>query len=167
MNPDGTFIDAAPLAVMSGFSPDIEALGEDFLVAGTRYGFYPQNIYLMGMRIDGPTATLLDGTGAYLGGFYVNGQQRVRSDGSKWLVAAHSTWSHNASQGDAILATVPPVGTPTQAFNPTPFSGSSGDLDIAFSGSSYLLVWRMNSLSNANNSISGRIMNADGTFPPG
>jgi hypothetical protein len=92
---------------------------------------------------------------------------RVRSDGTKWFVAAHSMWSHDSSQGDAILATVPPAGPPAPAFNPTPVAGGSGDLDIAYSGSKYLLVWRMNSLANANNYIAGRIMNADGTFPPG
>ncbi|MCG3123287.1 MAG: hypothetical protein GIKADHBN_01699 [Phycisphaerales bacterium] len=167
LDSQGAFIDAAPFTVMVGFNPDVGALGEDFLVAGARYGYYPQYIDLVAMRIDGPTAALLDGTGMFLGGNYVNGQPRVRSDGTNWLVAAHSMWTHNSSQGDAILAIVPPQGSPTPAFNPTPFSGASGDLDIAFSGAKYLLVWRMNSLSNANNYIAGRIMNADGTFQPG
>lgn len=168
MNPDGSFIDAQPFDVMLGFNADVEALGDDFLVAGDRYGAYPQNIYLYGSRIDGPTGTLLDGaSGIYLGGYYVNGVPRVRADGAQWLVAAHSMWSHDSSQGDAILARVPPIGPPTQAINPTPVSGGTGDLDIAFSGNKYLLVWRMNSLANANNYIAGRIMNADGTFPPG
>jgi len=45
--------------------------------------------------------------------------------------------------------------------------GASGDLDVAFSGNKYLLVWRMNSLANANNYVAGRIMNADGTYATG
>lgn len=168
LNADGSFIDASPISVMPGFNAAIGALGEDFLVAGDRYGTYPQYIYLFGNRIDGPTGTLLDGnSGIYLGGYYANGMPRVRTDGTQWWVAAHSMWTHDSSQGDAILARVPPTGTPNPAFNPTPFSGGSGDLDIAWSGSKYLLVWRMNSLSNANNYIAGRIMNADGTFPSG
>lgn len=166
MNPDGSFVDALSFDVMPGFNADVEALGDDFLVAGCRYGTYPQYIYLYGSRIDGPTGTLLDGaTGVYLGGYYVNGMPRVRTDGTQWLVGAHSMWSHNSSQGDAILARVPPSGPPTQAFNPTPISGGTGDLDIAFSGNKYLLVWRNNSLSNANNYIAGRMMNADFTYP--
>jgi len=168
MNPDGTFLDAAPFVVMPGFNAAVEALGEDFLVAAARFDTYPQFIYLWANRIDGPSGAVLDGAnGLFLGGGYVNGAPRVRSDGLQWWVAAHSMWTHDASQGDAILAKVPAVGAPTQAFNPTPISGGSGDLDIAFSGAKYLLVWRMNSLSNANNYIAGRFMNADGTFPGG
>ncbi|MBI5765017.1 MAG: hypothetical protein HZA51_15990 [Planctomycetes bacterium] len=167
MNSDGTFLDA-PTPVMNGMVPAIEALGDDFLIACSRFATYPQFIDLWVNRIDGPTGASMDGpNGVVLSGGYVNGLPRVRTDGTQWLVAAHSMWTHDSSQGDAILAKVPPVGAPALAFNPTPISGGTGDLDIAFSGSKYLLVWRMNSLSNANNYIAGRIMNADGTFPPG
>jgi hypothetical protein len=168
MNADGSFVDAQAFNVMPGFNAAVGSLGDDFLVAGTRSSGSPQFISLYGNRIDGPTAQLLDGAaGVFLGGNYVSCTPRVRSDGTHWWVAAHSMWSHDSSQGDAVLAKVPPIGAPVLAFNPTPFSGGSGDLDIAFSGSNYLLVWRMNSLANANNYIAGRIMDTDGTFPPG
>ena len=168
MHPDGSLADAQPFDVMPGFNAAVGALGPDFLVAGTRFSANPQFIYLHGNRIDGSSGVVRDGPlGLLLGGGYVNGAPRVRNDGSQWFVTVHSMWTHNSSQGDAIMARVPPTGPPIQAVNPTPFSGGSGDLDIAFSGSNYLLVWRMNSLSNANNYIAGRIMNADGSFPPG
>ncbi len=167
INPNGTFVDEAT-PVMSGMVPAIAALGEDFLIACTRFATYPQFIDLWANRIDGPTGVRQDGTtGIGLAGGYFNGVPRVRSDGTQWLVAAHSMWSHDASQGDAVLVRVPTSGTPGPAFNPTPVAGGTGDLDINFSGNKYLLVWRMNSLSNANNYIAGRIMNADGTFPGG
>ena len=165
MNPDGTFIDAQPINVMPGFNADVEALGEDFLVACARYAYYPQYIDLWGARVDGPTGAPLDGAnGLLLGGGYVNAMPRVRTDGAQWFVAAHSMWTHNSSQGDAILARVSTGGVVTQAVNPTPYSGGSGDLDIAFSGDVYLLVWRSNSLSNANNYVAGRLMYANGTY---
>ncbi|MGE0480855.1 MAG: dockerin type I repeat-containing protein [Phycisphaerae bacterium] len=168
MSPDGALLDDAPFDVMPGFNADVGALQDRFCVAGARVHTYPQFIYLWANRVDGATGQVLDGpSGLFLGGGYVNGAPRVRTDGTQWFVAAHSMWTHDSSQGDAILARVPLNGPPTQAINPTPISGGSGDLDLAFSGSKYLLVWRMNSLSNANNYIAGRIMNADGTFPPG
>jgi large repetitive protein len=166
MRPDGTFVDAAPFTVMTGFSPDVGALGDRFLVVGARYGYTPQYISLLGSRIDGASGALLDGpAGIMLGGYYVSGLSRVRSDGTNWWVATHSMWSHNSSQGDAVLFKVPYAGAPDAGFNPTPIAGGSGDLDIAFGGGVYLLVWRNNSMSNANNFVAGRIMNADGTFP--
>jgi hypothetical protein len=168
MTPAGAFIDAQPLAVMPGFNAAVEALGGNFLVAGARVAPYPQFIDLFASRIDGQSGALLDGPGGVLlHAGYVSGAPRVRSDGTQWFVAAHSMWSHDSSQGDAILARVPAAGPPIAAINPTPIAGGSGDLDIAYSGSVYLLVWRMNSLSNANNFIAGRIMNGDGTFQPG
>lgn len=45
--------------------------------------------------------------------------------------------------------------------------GGPGSSRESFSGSKYLFVWRSNTLANANNSIAGRIMNANGTFATG
>jgi len=166
LNPDGSPL-GSEITVMPGMAPSVEALNGNFCIAATRYATNPQFIGLWANRLDGASGTPLDGaSGVYLGGNYVNGQTRTRTDGSRWLVGAHSQWTHNSSQGDALLAYVPETGAPTPAFNPTPFSGASGDLDVAFSGDKYLVVWRNNSLSNANNYIAGRIMNLDGTYGP-
>jgi hypothetical protein len=165
MNTDGSFVDAAPVTVMVGFNAAVGALGDDFLVAGARYGSLPQFIGTYGMRIDGPTGAFLDGTGGLLlAGNYTNSLPRVRSNGQEWLVMGHSQWTHNSSQGDAFLARVPSVGLPAAAYNPTDVGGGSGDADIAFSGDTHLLVYRRNSLSNANNYVEGRLMNPDGSF---
>lgn len=163
----GAFIDAAPIDVMPGFNPDIDALGDDFLVACARYATYPQFIDLWARRIDGPTGAFIDPGPVGLAGGYYTGYTRVRNDGTNWWVASSTMWTHDSSQGDAVYALVPPTGTPSPVRNPTPFSGGSGDLDVAYSGGKYLFVWRNNSLSNANNYIAGRIMNPDGTFPGG
>ncbi len=163
MNPDGSFVDAQPFDVLPGFSCAVGALGDDFLVVAARF-FSFQTISLTGRRVDGPTGALLDPSPLILGGGYVTAASRVRTDGTRWFVTSHSMWTHDSSQGDAFCTTVPRTGPSIAGPNPLTNSGGSGDLDVAFSGTTALFVWRSNSLSNANNYISGRIMNADGTF---
>ncbi len=166
MNAEGTFIDPAAVDVMPGFNAAVGALGNNFLVVGAKFRPNPQWIDLYGTRIDGQTGAFFDGTPVLLASGYVSGLPRVRSDESRWLVTAHSMWSHNSTQSDALLTTLGAAGGPTPANNPTPYSGGTGDLDVAFSGSKYLLVWRMNTLSAADNYVAGRIMHEDGTFGP-
>lgn len=166
MNADGSFIDAAAFDVMPGFSPDVEALGDDFLVAASRYATYPQFIDAWMRIIDGPTGAFLNNP-TMIGAGYVSTGPRVRSDGSRWLVTYHSHWTLNSPQSDAVYNFVYPNGAFTPATNPTTSSGGAGTPDVAWSGNKYLFVWRSNTLSNANNYISGRIMNPDGTFATG
>lgn len=166
MNADGTFVDPAPVAVMPGFSPDVEALGDDFLIACARFATYPQFIDAWMRIIDGPTGTFRNNA-TLIGGGYVNVGPRVREDGNRWLVTYHSHWSHDSSPSDIVYNFVAPDGSFTPAANPTTTSGTGGTPDVAFSGDKYLFVWRTNSLSNANNDIAGRVMNADGTFATG
>lgn len=160
--PDGTLLDATPIEVMSGFAVGVGALGDAFLVAATRYGATPQTIFAVARRVDGPTGAVIDAASMNLGGYYVSTAPRVRSDGTRWMVAYHSNWSHDSPQSDPILNFVNANGTFTPGVNPTPFSGGGGHPDIASSGDGYLFVWRSNSLANANNFISGRILDANG-----
>jgi len=163
---DGSFLDVTPLAVMAGFDPDLEALGGDFLVAAARYATYPQYIDAWMRIIDGETGNFA-GASARLHSGYVSVGPRVRSDGSRWLVTYHSHWSHNSSASDVVFNFVAPDGSFTPAVNPTTTSGGGGTPDVASSGSAYLFVWRSNTLSNADNYISGRLMAANGTFLTG
>jgi hypothetical protein len=166
MNADGTFLDAASFDVMAGFSPDVEALGDDFLVGASRFVTF-QTIAAIARRVDGPTALLLDPSPLALLMGYVSTGPRVRADGTQWIVTYHSHWSHDSAQSDAVYNFVNANGTFTPPTNPTTTSGGAGTPDVAFSGSRYLFVWRSNTLGSANNSISGRVMNVDGTFATG
>jgi len=167
LSPDGVFLDAAPITVMTGFSPDVEALGDNFLVASGRVESNPQFIHAQARRIDGSTGALMDGSAMFLGGGYVSSGPRVRTDGSRWVVVYHSNWSHNSSQSDVIYNFVNADGGFTAPLNPATTSGGAGHPDVAFSGSKFLFTWRNNTLASADNSIVGRLMNADGTFATG
>ncbi|MCE7973991.1 MAG: hypothetical protein DYG92_06645 [Leptolyngbya sp. PLA1] len=165
LNADGTF--AGPtFSVMPGMNPSVEALNGRFCIAATRFATNPQFIDLWIKRLDAQGAALDPANGIAVSGGYHSGLTRTRTDGSQWLVASHSQWTHDSSQSDAVIARVPFSGTPSTGFNPTPFSGGSGDPDVAFSGSRFLIVWRNNSLSNANNYVAGRLMNPDGSYGP-
>jgi hypothetical protein len=166
MHGDGTFVDATPIAVMTGFQVGVEALDGVFLVAATRYGASTQTIYAQARRLDGASGALLDASPISLGGGYVPIAPRVHSDGSRWMVAYHSMWSHNSTQGDAIVQFVDANGVATPGNNPTPFAGSTGDPDLAFSGSNYLIVWRSGTMSQPDNSIMARTMSIGGTLGP-
>lgn len=166
MYADGTFVDAGAVDVMPGFNSTVGALGNSFLIVGAKHRPNPQWIDLYGTRIDGLSGAFSDGVPVLLASGYVSGLPRVQSDESQWLVTAHAMWSHNSSQGDVLLTRLAATGNPTPANNPTPYAGGTGDLDIAFSGSKYLLVWRMNTLSAADNYVAGRIMHEDGTLGP-
>jgi hypothetical protein len=166
MNSDGTFVDGTALDVMPGFDPDVEALGEDFLIACARVDTYPQSISAWMRIVDGPTGAFQNAA-TLIGGGYVNVGPRVHDDGGRWIVTYQSHWSHDSSNSDAVYNFVSPDGSYTPAANPATTSGSSGTPDVAFSGQTYLFVWRNNSLANANNYIAGRIMNANGTFATG
>ncbi|MCX5690935.1 MAG: immunoglobulin domain-containing protein, partial [Planctomycetota bacterium] len=163
---DGTFIDATPISVMTGSNPAIGALGDQFLIVAPRFNQSIGTMNLMGSRLSGTTGTTTDGTGVIVATGFVTSLARVRNDGTQWLVGGHAMWSSISSQGDVFLAKVPASGPPLAAVNPTPVSGGTGDLDVAYSGSNSLLVWRSGTLSGADNSISGRIMNLDGTYGP-
>ncbi len=162
----GGYIDATPLDVMAGFDPDLEALDGAFLIAASRYAANPQYIDAWMRIADGGTGAFA-GPAARLHAGYVNVGPRVRTDGSRWLVTYHSHWSHNSSASDAVYNFVAPDGSFTPAVNPTTTSGGAGTPDVAFSGDTYLFVWRSNPLANADNYISGRLMAADGTFLTG
>lgn len=171
ISPDGTFVDDRPIGVMPGHAPDVESLGEDFLIGCSRYAQSPQFIDAWQRRISGRTGQFLDAA-PVLNGTGYNSNVRVRTDGTSWIMLYQSNWSHNAANVDARMSFIDRNGVQTPANNPTPFSGITGTPDIAFSGApggdgKYLIVWRDHTLSNADNSISGRIMNADRTFATG
>lgn len=168
---DGTFPDAEPISVMPGYAPDIEALGEDFLIGCSRYAQNPQFIDAWRRRISGATGQFLDAAPVLNGTGYVS-NVRVRSDGTSWIMLYQSNWSHNSANVDAVMNFISASGVQTPPSNPTPYAGGTGTPDIACNGAAgaegkYLIVWRNNTLASANNSIAGRIMNADRTFATG
>ncbi len=154
-------IDPAPIVVMSGVEPDVEALGTDFLVAAGRFGTLPMTIGISGVRIDGTSGAILDAAPIFLGLNYSR-LPRVVALGGRWLVVWQRNFSFNDSQGQVEAAFVAANGATSGSFPVTTFTG--GQPDVAVNGNEALVVWRQNSLANAQNSIRGRRIDAAGQF---
>jgi hypothetical protein len=154
-------IDPAPIVVMSGVDPDVEALGTDFLVAAGRFGTLPMTIGVSGVRIDGTSGAVLDVAPIFLGLNYSR-LPRVAAIGGRWLVVWQRNFSFSDAQGQVEAAFVDASGATSGAFPVTTFTG--GQPDVAVNGNEALVVWRQNSLANAQNSIRGRRIDAAGAF---
>lgn len=162
LNSNLTFADAAPTAVMTGWSPDTAALGETFLVAAVNsVPLFPQFRSVYSKRLDGKTGKLLDTAPRALGGNYAS-LPRVEPFGNRWIVVLHNNYTHDDPQGQVLGAWVEPNGTTPGAFNVT-FNGFQPA--IAVSGQVALIVSRRNSSANANNDIQAVRMLKDGTIP--
>lgn len=160
---DGTPLGTASTLLMpGGFGPDVAALGETFLLTGLKFGFSVQFIHPYAMRVDGLTGAALDAPVA-LGNSYASGVRAV-AVGDRFVVTWQRNYTHDDPQSQVERCFVETSGAITPfavvAFN-------SGHPDVAWSGGEALFVFRVNSLSNANNDVALRRMLPDGSFPAG
>ncbi|MEZ5977367.1 MAG: hypothetical protein R3F34_04020 [Planctomycetota bacterium] len=154
-------IDGSPFTVMSGFSADVSALGDDFLVVGTDYGTSIQFLFPFAMRVDGPTGALLDPQPILLGQSFAQ-LPRVVTVAGKWLVTWQRNFTHDDPQAAIEAAFVDATGATAGSF--VVLQATGGQPDVATNDSEVLFVWRGGSLSNANNSVRARLMDATGSF---
>ena len=161
VNPDGTFVDASPVTIMPGGSPDVAALGSDFLVVTTHAPGNPQYRAAYARRVSGATGQPIDPAPIAIGGSFAQ-FCRVATFGGRWLATWQQNFSHDDPQAQISAAFVAADGS-----TPGPFTvlfASGGTPDIAVSNDTALFIWRNNSLANANNYIAARRMLSNGSF---
>ncbi|MBC8451244.1 MAG: hypothetical protein H8D72_00895, partial [Planctomycetes bacterium] len=157
---DGTFVDALPIEVMPGFSADVEALGSDFLIAGTNYSSLGIHFVLpYARRLDGNSGALLDPSPVALGNYYAR-NPRVIVAGNRWLVTWQRNYSHDDPGSEVRAAFVESNGTVLPDF----FLANGGTPNVATSGNNVLFTWRTGTSSSSNPDIKGRRMQLDGTL---
>ncbi len=155
-------IDAAPIRVMTGFSPDVGPLGSAFLIAAVYSApMFPQFRAVYSRRLDGASGNVLDASSQPLGGNYAS-VPRVEHFGNRWFVVYQNNASHDNPQGDVSGNWVDASGKPSALFTVIP---NGFQPDIAVSGRVALIVARRNSAANANNDLQAVRMLIDGTFP--
>ncbi len=161
MLPDGTFLDALPITVMVGSSPDVEALGDDFLVVATDVfpGLGSHFVHPYAMRVDGPTGALLDPAPQILGQYFAR-YPRITTAGGRWLVTWQRNYSHDDPGAEIRATFVDANGVATPDFN----VGFGGTPRAASSSSTVMLAWRSGTDSSSDHEILGRRMALDGTL---
>lgn len=170
LNSDGSKIDAAPFMVISSAfgPPDIDAIGDTFLVTGRKYGYTPQFIDAYGARIDGSTGTVLDATPLPLAGGYVSRAPTVAVLGGRWLVVYHSNWSHDESNADTGAVFVSPDGATSGAVGLYNFSTAGGNgvfrVGLASNGNVALMVQSAEISSGVETDLLFRQIYPDGTL---
>jgi len=162
MHPDGTFLDASPLTVMDGHDPDVDAVGQVFLVAGLDFLLdNPQWQATHTMRVDGATGANLDAQPNALGGFLIYARHpRVVSWNDRWLVVWQRNISHDDPAAGTTAAIVMADGT-TPGTIEVPLGWRP---DAAVSGDRALLVAVTNTIASATTDLAGHLMGADGTL---
>lgn len=103
---DGALLDAAPVALMNGLTPDVSALGNTFLIVGTDAPSDPHIRAVYGVRVSG-AGQLID-TARFKIGNNFDVVPRVAALGNRWLVVwqAHPTHDNpNSSVASAFVNT--------------------------------------------------------------
>jgi hypothetical protein len=159
-----TALDAQPVLVMGGFSLDVEALGDDFLVVGTDYGFSVQFLFVYARRMDGPTGQFLDAQRFGLSQYFAQ-LPRVSTLAGRWIVVWQRNFSHDDPQSSVESALIDPNGA--IVVSPVVLFATGGQPDVVGTNDKALIAYRSNSLANANNEVHARLMNADGSFATG
>lgn len=172
LNPDGSKLDPAPFQVITAAygPPDLEAIGDTFLVLGRKCGYSCQFIDLYAARVNGASGSVIDSTPLYLAGGYINRPAAVSALGGRWLVVYHSNWSHDESNADTGALFVNPEGTITTIGGLYNFSTAGGNgffrIGLASSGTVAMMVQSAEISSGVETDLLYRLIYPDGTLGP-
>ncbi|MFO1077754.1 MAG: hypothetical protein U1E73_08510 [Planctomycetota bacterium] len=161
---DGTWLDASPFAVQPGYSPDVAALGGNFLVTALRSVSHPHYVFSFGARVRGGDGAVLDNPALGIGPSYAAGA-RVAELAGRWLVATESHASHDSNQASIALHFVDAGGVVTPATSMGILNIQNwGSVDVASSGTSALVVSQSGSNWTNSEVYVGRVL-PNGTMP--
>ena len=155
---DGTPIDGSPSVVMDGYSCDVAALGDDFLVVATYQTISVQFVHPFGVRVDGPTGAVLDPVPIALGQYFARNLD-VTTVGGRWLATWQRNFSHDDPGAEVRAIFVEPDGSHGGDFS----VGIGGQPAVAASPSTALIAWRTGTDNSSNPDLVARRYLADGT----
>ena len=164
MNPDGSFVDASPITVLTGQHAAVGALGSDFLVSGTTVGTLLATGALRVARVDGITGAVLDTPPITLSAPTLAGQYpHIDAFGGRWLVVWESVYRDQHSTTvihSAAHAFVEPDGTTTGQLG----SGVGERPGVGIAGDRALIIGIDDTVPGGYTDLEARILMADGSY---
>ncbi len=159
LRPDGSLVDAAPLLIMAGESPDAAGLDGTFLVVGTQQTIGPHFFHPFAMRVEGASGQRLDPQPVLLGQYFAR-YPRVIAFAGRWLAVWQRNFSHDDPNSEVMAAFIEPDGTTPGEFR----CDYGGAPDVAASAGIALIVWRAGTFASVLNNILGRTLLSSGAF---
>ncbi|MFN0206150.1 MAG: hypothetical protein ACKVS6_07530 [Planctomycetota bacterium] len=143
MDSNGVFLDPSPIFVLPGWTPDVAALDNDFLVCGLRTTGYPHFVDSFATRVRGIDGVVLDNPNLWIGTSFA-ARTRLTTLGGRWLAVTESHFSHDDSQYGIVYSFIDALGVSTpQASLGGGIAGGSewGMVDVASSHASAVVVY--------------------------
>jgi hypothetical protein len=157
---DGSPVDPSPFAVMEGFTPDVAAAGDVFLIVDIQQTSSVQFREPFGARVQGSDGTILDPTPIGLG-FSFAGRPAVAGLGNRWLMAYQRNFTHDDPHADIYANFVNADGTTSGSFViATGLGPFFYDPDVASDGTDSLVIWEDNGAGD----IGGAQVFSDGSI---
>lgn len=163
MDANGTLLDAAPIVVGVGTSPDVAGRNGDFLVTYTRAVAYPLQQFPVIALVHGSDGSLVSGPTMLNSNYAV--QVAACSTPNGFVVAWQRNYWNNDPHSDVACALVDAAGVASAPiFIAGTFNAYNGDISVASSGNEVLFVWRFGTASNLTRRLDARRMSLAGTF---
>jgi hypothetical protein len=161
----GTPLDAAPFTIMPGATPDVAALGGDFLVVATHAPSNPQFRFPFSARVRGFDGLVLDPTPLQLGQYFAVAP-KVAAFGTQWIAVWERHFSHDDPHANVHAAFVTAAGTSPGEFAMTGGSVFHNAAAVASDGASALVAWADNTPTIQSANLSARRVLPNGTMLP-
>ncbi|QDU69044.1 hypothetical protein [Engelhardtia mirabilis] len=156
-------LDAQPIAIDAGHSPDVAAVGDDFLVVYAQFVSSIQFAFPRAKRVDGPTGAVLDATPIALGNSFAR-RPEVTAFGNRWL----AVWQRNVSHDNpAAVVTAAFIAADGSTAGEFVVSFTGGQPTVAASDSVALVAWRTGTDSSSNPDLAFGRLALDGSLLDG
>lgn len=159
-------LDAAKLSVMGGYTPDVAAQGDVFLVTALVPETYPEFVDVLSRRVSGSTGALLDPAPVFVGASYATAQVVEAFEGG-FLVAWEKHPTHDNPWCDIGLRWVSAHNVPGTVKYVTSTSAYNARPALAVGHDTALVAWQRNPATSINEDVLARVVQGSSLSLPG